>query len=323
MAPGPEVGEVFVFFSKDVLEVRIFCSAVLLLFIEQKFALDTQKLQGKYIELQRSLHPDNFSQKSQTEQRYSEEQSALINKAYRTLQKPLTRSVYLLRGVELDEGTDSTVDPALLVKIMEVNEKLAETQCLNEVNAVGQEVQVTLKDLTERMNTALDKGDLESAREILIRMKYFANLEEKVKEKLRENFTCRICRIGFSTCRIGFSTCRIVCQYPACSVTLLRRIRFQYLPYRFQYLPYRFQYLPYRFQYLPYPFQYLPYLRFRTFRQYLPYPFSVLLPYPFQYLPYRFQYLPYRFQYLPYRFQYLPYLFQYLLYSFQYLPYLF
>ncbi|KAK3538872.1 hypothetical protein QTP86_018766 [Hemibagrus guttatus] len=140
---------------------------------DQMFALDTQKLQGKYIELQRSLHPDKFSQKSQTEQRYSEEQSALINKAYRTLQKPLTRSVYMLqlRGVELDEGTDSAADPALLLKVMEVNEKLAETQSLDEVNAVGQEVQ----------------GDLQSAREILAQMKYFANLEEKVKEKLREN----------------------------------------------------------------------------------------------------------------------------------------
>ncbi|MCI4392871.1 hypothetical protein PGIGA_G00150870 [Pangasianodon gigas] len=156
---------------------------------DETFALDTQKLQGKYIELQRSLHPDKFSQKSQTEQRYSEEQSALVNKAYRTLQKPLTRSVYLLqlRGVELEEGTDSAADPALLLKLMEVNEKLAETLSLDEVNAIGQEVQVTLKNLTEQMNASLNKGDLQSAREILTQMKYFANLEERVKEKLREN----------------------------------------------------------------------------------------------------------------------------------------
>ncbi|XP_017307902.1 iron-sulfur cluster co-chaperone protein HscB [Ictalurus punctatus] len=156
---------------------------------DQTLALDTRKLQGKYIELQRCLHPDNFGQKSQTEQKYSEEQSALVNKAYRTLQKPLTRSVYLLqlRGVELEEGTDSTADPSLLLKIMEVNEKLAETQSLDEVNAVDREVQVTLKNLTEQMNASLNKGDLQTAREILTRMKYFANLEEKVKEKLREN----------------------------------------------------------------------------------------------------------------------------------------
>ncbi|KAM9446817.1 iron-sulfur cluster co-chaperone protein HscB [Clarias gariepinus] len=156
---------------------------------DQTFSLDTQKLQGKYIELQRSLHPDNFTQKSQTEQKYSEEQSALVNRAYRTLQKPVTRSVYLmqLRGVELESGTDSVADPALLLKVMEVNEKLAGTQSVDEVNTVGQEVQETLKTLNEQINAALNKGDLRSAREILGRMKYFANLEEKVKEKLREN----------------------------------------------------------------------------------------------------------------------------------------
>ncbi|KAF7687223.1 iron-sulfur cluster co-chaperone protein HscB [Silurus meridionalis] len=156
---------------------------------DQTFDLDARKLQVKYLELQRSLHPDNFSQKSQTEQKYSEEQSSLVNKAYRTLQKPITRSAYLLQlqGVELEEGTDSTADPALLSKVMEVNERLAETQNIDEVNAVGQEVQVTLKNLTEQMNASLNKGDLQSAREILTQMKYFANLEEKIKEKLRKN----------------------------------------------------------------------------------------------------------------------------------------
>lgn len=41
----------------------------------------------------------------------------------------------------MEEGTDSAADPALLLNVMEVNEKLAETQSLDEVNAVGQEVQ--------------------------------------------------------------------------------------------------------------------------------------------------------------------------------------
>ncbi|KAI5613339.1 iron-sulfur cluster co-chaperone protein HscB, mitochondrial [Silurus asotus] len=152
--------------SQSLLDNRLTPSA-------STFDLDARKLQVKYLELQRSLHPDNFSQKSQTEQKYSEEQSSLVNKAYRTLQKPITRSAYLLQlqGVELEEGTDSTADPALLSKVMEVNERLAETRSIDEVNAVGQEVQ----------------GDLQSAREILTQMNYFANLEEKIKEKLRKN----------------------------------------------------------------------------------------------------------------------------------------
>ncbi|XP_016087016.1 uncharacterized protein [Sinocyclocheilus grahami] len=67
-----------------------------LLNCEQTFSWDTQKLQQRYVELQRAVHPDNFSQKSLKEQQYSEEQSALVNKAYRTLQKPLSRAVYMV-----------------------------------------------------------------------------------------------------------------------------------------------------------------------------------------------------------------------------------
>ncbi|XP_066510624.1 iron-sulfur cluster co-chaperone protein HscB-like [Hoplias malabaricus] len=156
---------------------------------DQIFALDIQKLQRRYLELQRSLHPDNFSRKSSTEQGYSEKQSALVNKAFRTLQKPLTRAVYMLQlcGVELEEGADATADPSFLLEIMDVNEKLAESQSTEEVNAIGQAVQETLKDLTEQMNTLLNKEDLQSAKEILARMKYFTNVEEKVKDKLTKN----------------------------------------------------------------------------------------------------------------------------------------
>uniref|UniRef100_A0A673HXP5 Iron-sulfur cluster co-chaperone protein HscB, mitochondrial-like n=1 Tax=Sinocyclocheilus rhinocerous TaxID=307959 RepID=A0A673HXP5_9TELE len=127
---------------------------------EQTFSLDTQKLQKRYVELQRAVHPDNFSQKSLKEQEYSEEQSALLNKAYRTLQKPLSRAVYMLelRGVLLEEGTDATADPTFLLEVMEINESLAETWSLDEVSAIGRSVREKLKDLTERMNSSLNKG---------------------------------------------------------------------------------------------------------------------------------------------------------------------
>ncbi|XP_076845978.1 iron-sulfur cluster co-chaperone protein HscB [Brachyhypopomus gauderio] len=160
-----------------------------LLNCDQTFALDTQKLQQRYLELQKSLHPDNFSLKSLAEQRYSELQSALVNKAYRTLQKPVARAVYMLRlrGVHLEEATDSMASPAFLLEVMKVNEKLSETQDHEEVASIGQSVREALKDLNEQINASLNKGDLQSAKELLARMKYFSNLEEKIKNKLTES----------------------------------------------------------------------------------------------------------------------------------------
>ncbi|KAM4745388.1 iron-sulfur cluster co-chaperone protein HscB isoform 2-T2 [Anableps anableps] len=105
------------------------------------FTLDTQKLQTRYLQLQRTLHPDNFSQKSVKEQEYSESQSALVSKAYKTLLKPLSRGLYMLEleGIHLKEGTDSVVESHFLMELMEINEALEEAQTPEEVNKIGQD----------------------------------------------------------------------------------------------------------------------------------------------------------------------------------------
>lgn len=155
---------------------------------DSTFTLDTQKLQKRYLQLQRSLHPDNFSQKSVKEQEYSEIQSALVNKAYKTLLKPLSRGLYMLEleGMRLEEGTDSGADSEFLMELMEINEALDEARTPEEANKIGQETKVKLADLTKAIDDALLKGELQAAKALLVQMKYYANIEEKVKEKLNE-----------------------------------------------------------------------------------------------------------------------------------------
>lgn len=150
------------------------------------FTLDTQKLQKKYLQLQRLLHPDNFSQKSVKEQEYSESQSSLVNKAYNTLLKPLSRGIYMLelQGLNIEEGTDAGADSEFLMDLMEINEALDAAQTPQEANKIGLDAKGKLADLTEQTDTALNKGELQAAKALLTQMKYFANIEEKVKEKL-------------------------------------------------------------------------------------------------------------------------------------------
>ncbi|XP_046871346.1 iron-sulfur cluster co-chaperone protein HscB [Hypomesus transpacificus] len=155
---------------------------------DQTFAINTEKLQKRYLHLQRSLHPDNFSQKKAKEQEFSEHQSALVNKAYRTLLKPLSRGLYMLelQSMHLEEGTDPGADPQLLLELMEMNEALQEARSPEDVHPIGQATKERLKDLTEQIDTSMRKGELQTAKELLSQMKYFANIEDKVKEKLSE-----------------------------------------------------------------------------------------------------------------------------------------
>ncbi|XP_041079975.1 iron-sulfur cluster co-chaperone protein HscB [Polyodon spathula] len=154
---------------------------------EISFAVNIQKLQRTYRNLQRSLHPDNFSQKQTKEQELSEKQSALVNKAYRTLLGPLSRGLYMLKlqGLQLEEAsTDFAMEPQFLYEIMEINERLAATQREEETSEIGHCVQDRLQELIRDVSESFSKGDLKKAKMLLAKMKYFVNVEDKVKEKL-------------------------------------------------------------------------------------------------------------------------------------------
>ncbi|KAJ6656620.1 hypothetical protein lerEdw1_003507, partial [Lerista edwardsae] len=152
---------------------------------EVTFRLDVAQLQRQFWSLQRSLHPDNFSQRPQAEQGFSEQHSSLVNKAYRTLRSPLSRGLYLLElsGVELERGTDHQASPDFLTEVLEMNEKLAEADGEGKIEALGADLAAKQEELTEGVGRAFDRGDLQEAKRLLAKMKYFANLEDKVKAK--------------------------------------------------------------------------------------------------------------------------------------------
>uniref|UniRef100_A0A8D0PWW5 Iron-sulfur cluster co-chaperone protein HscB n=1 Tax=Sus scrofa TaxID=9823 RepID=A0A8D0PWW5_PIG len=149
------------------------------------FRVDTSKLQHRYQELQRIVHPDFFSQRSQTEKDFSEKHSTLVNDAYKTLLAPLSRGLYLLKlhGIEIPEGTDHEMDSQFLMEIMEINEKLAEAQSETAMNEIESVVRAKQKELTDNVSRAFERDDFEKAKELLTKMRYFSNIEEKIKLK--------------------------------------------------------------------------------------------------------------------------------------------
>ncbi|KFO23616.1 iron-sulfur cluster co-chaperone protein HscB isoform X2 [Fukomys damarensis] len=156
-----------------------------LLDCHHSFRIDTTKLQRKYQQLQRLVHPDFFSQRSQTEKEFSEKHSTMVNEAYKTLLAPLSRGLYLLKlhGIDIPEGTDYEMDNQFLVEIMEINEKLAEAQNEAAIKEVESTVRAKQNEFTENVSKAFEQDDFEKAKEILTKMRYFSNVEEKIKLK--------------------------------------------------------------------------------------------------------------------------------------------
>ncbi|XP_019394912.1 PREDICTED: iron-sulfur cluster co-chaperone protein HscB, mitochondrial, partial [Crocodylus porosus] len=149
------------------------------------FGLDVSRLRRRFRSLQRALHPDYFSRRPQAERDLSQQHSALVNAAYQTLLRPLSRGLYLLElhGVKLAEGTDDNTDMEFLAEIMDINEKLADPE--NEASLQELESLIAAKQekLITDVNQAFERDDLQEAKKLLAKMKYFANLEDKVKSK--------------------------------------------------------------------------------------------------------------------------------------------
>ncbi|XP_011851126.1 PREDICTED: iron-sulfur cluster co-chaperone protein HscB, mitochondrial [Mandrillus leucophaeus] len=151
----------------------------------RSFRVDTAKLQHRYQQLQRLVHPDFFSQRSQTEKDFSEKHSTLVNDAYKTLLAPLSRGLYLLKlhGIEIPERTDYEMDRQFLMEIMEINEKLAEAESEAAMKEIESIVKAKQKEFTDNVSSAFEQDDFEEAKEILTKMRYFSNIEEKIKLK--------------------------------------------------------------------------------------------------------------------------------------------
>jgi molecular chaperone HscB len=89
------------------------------------FDLDQNELERRYRELQKQLHPDKFVHATRSERRESLSRAVSVNEAYQALRDELKRAdLVLTRHAGAPVGK-ATVDPELLMEVMELREALA------------------------------------------------------------------------------------------------------------------------------------------------------------------------------------------------------
>ena len=162
--------------------------------IGRKLALDPKDLESRFYALSRKLHPDLFARKSKAERDKAEEDTAVLNDAYRTLRDPIARAEYLLKQEGFDIGEQGTKDvpPELLEEMFELNmaiEELLESMPDNSaayVNGPWAELSEKLAKADEELQARFAEWDggqhretLSAIRGILNRRKYITNLIAK------------------------------------------------------------------------------------------------------------------------------------------------
>jgi molecular chaperone HscB len=160
------------------------------------FAVDQAKLGERYREVQREAHPDRFASASAHEQRLAVQYSALINEAYATLRKPMSRALYLLElaGMSRADIDGQPLDGGFLITQMELREKLEAMHELVDPEPVLEhliaEIGDDFADLQAEFAKHYKAGDTALAAAACVKMQYLDKLlleAEQIESSLLEN----------------------------------------------------------------------------------------------------------------------------------------
>jgi molecular chaperone HscB len=165
--------------------------------LEPKLALDPDDLKTRFYDRSRQWHPDRFSRASSEEKLRSEEMTAVLNDAFRTLRDPVARAEYFLRESGLELSKDAP--PELLEEVFELNMALEElrggdesarTQLMaaqERFTGMLGDADASLSGLFARYDEKPDQALLDQIRAVLNRRKYVSNLVRDVSATLEKD----------------------------------------------------------------------------------------------------------------------------------------
>ena len=124
--------------------------------VEAGYAIDTSAIQGRYLDLQRIVHPDRFAGMGERGQRLAVQYAAFVNEAYDTLRSPLKRALYLLEysGHPVDIETNTVMDAGFLMEQMSLREDLGDVRDSSDPEGALDEV----VERAETLMTSLKNG---------------------------------------------------------------------------------------------------------------------------------------------------------------------
>lgn len=161
--------------------------------IEERFFIDELKLKQDYLRISKENHPDFFIA---DEQQYLKavDISSTNNAAYKTLKSLEARVLYILKQHNLLDEQSSSLSPAFLMEMMEVNEEIMDLKInfeprklevvTTKVSALDSECSEELQNAAARADHTTDIDDkyaiVQQVREFYLKRKYVLRLKESL-----------------------------------------------------------------------------------------------------------------------------------------------
>ena len=155
--------------------------------LDPNFEINLKTLEDNYLNLQTSLHPDQFKQKSDIEQSLALKHSSILNEAYDIIKSNRKRSEYLLKLqniiVNQDNKTSIQPDPELLHEIFEIRDQIDETSDTESLNKLNSNIENSINSITSQLAKLFKKQDFEIAAKLTIKLRYFEKISEELSLK--------------------------------------------------------------------------------------------------------------------------------------------
>jgi len=156
--------------------------------IPVSYDVDLARVQHRYLELQKAVHPDKYANAGSQERRISMQHTSLINQALHTLKHPVERAVYLLqlKGVDFTMDNETTMDAAFLMEQMEMREQLERVREQNdplaELDSMSADVKSNMNAMADEFKHAYASGELDDAREVVRKLQFLYKAKQEINE---------------------------------------------------------------------------------------------------------------------------------------------
>lgn len=154
--------------------------------------VNKEQLGSKYFELSRKFHPDYFANGTDHEQFEALENSAQLNKAYKTFQsrEETIKYVLTIKGL-LEEEEKYELPPSFLMEVMDINEQLMDQEgpegkagLALALNDLEKEIYEPVKEIVENYNENLhSEKELLQVKEYYYKKKYLDRIRKQLEQQ--------------------------------------------------------------------------------------------------------------------------------------------
>ncbi|KAG5439796.1 hypothetical protein PCANB_000078 [Pneumocystis canis] len=115
---------------------------------EGDFLIDTKALHNEYLKIQKKIHPDIHAKNGDKQRILAESLTSILNTAYSVLMDPLSRANYLLSLYNISVSNETKVqeDSTFFLEIMELNEKIEETEKQENIQLIRRTIDNKIHD---------------------------------------------------------------------------------------------------------------------------------------------------------------------------------